>query len=377
MVESGAMHQLNPNFSSLENSYLFQKIAAKKEASPRQDLINLGIGDISEPLPSEAVEALQKAAIEMAQRPIGYGPANGYLFLREKLAIHSSPDEVFISDGAKRDSADLAALFHPNTRVGICDPVYPVYRDANLLLGRSITYIPCLEENSFVPLPPKEHLDLIYLCSPHNPTGVAMNREELKEWVDYALEHKAIIIFDTAYAPFIISPDVPTSIYEIEGAERCAIELGSFSKGARFTGLRCAWSIIPKALGQIHAAWARRQSIHTNGVSYPVQRAAEAVCQKIPSTNGIKEATKELKMGLEKRGWRCFGGIDAPYIWAKPPTAATSWEIFDQLLNERGIICTPGSGFGSQGEGFVRFSAFGGKETVQKALRRLEAMHAL
>lgn len=371
------MAQLNPYFSLLEESYLFQKIAAKKEAASRKDLINLGIGDISEPLPTEAVEALQKASKEMEDRPIGYGPANGYLFLREKLALHTSADEVFISDGAKRDSADLADLFHPSTRVGICDPVYPVYRDANLLLGRSITYICCLEENGFVPLPPKEPLDLIYLCSPHNPTGVAMNRGELKKWVDYALEHEAIIIFDTAYAPFITSPDVPASIYEIPGAQKCAIELGSFSKGARFTGLRCAWSIIPKALGEIHAAWARRQSIHTNGVSYPVQRAAEAVCKHVPSTTSIKEATKELKNGLEKRGWRCFGGIDAPYIWAKPPQAATSWEIFDRLLNEWGIVCTPGSGFGSQGEGFVRFSAFGGKETVQKALRRLEAMHAL
>lgn len=362
---------INPHLSRLEPSYLFQTIADKKAQAARSDLIDLGIGDITEPLPRAAVDALKAAADEMASRPIGYGPAAGYAFLRE--ALHSDPEEVFISDGAKRDAADIAALFGPGTKVGICDPVYPVYRDANLLLGREITYIPCHESAGFIPTPPHEPLDLIYLCSPHNPTGTAMKHTELKAWVDYARASRATIIFDTAYAPFISSPDVPKSIYEIEGARECAIELGSFSKGARFTGLRCAWAIIPKELA-LHAAWKRRLSIHSNGVSYPVQRAAQAVCKEGVNVSHVMDRAKALRSGLTQLGWVCYGGTDCPYIFAKPPGERDSWEIFDDLLKNYGIVCTPGSGFGEMGAGFVRFSAFG-KETTA-ALERLEAAHA-
>lgn len=366
---------LTPYFSRLEPSYLFQAIAEKKAQCPRSDLIDLGIGDITEPLPKAAVEALKAAADEMAKRPIGYGPAGGYDFLRK--ALHDDPEEVFISDGAKRDAADLAALFSQETKVGICDPVYPVYRDANLLLGKEITYIPCYASENFIPKPPSKPLDLIYLCSPHNPTGTAMNRSELKAWVDYARAARATIIFDAAYAPFISSPDVPKSIYEIEGAKECAIELGSFSKGARFAGLRCAWSIIPKGL-PAHSAWKRRLAIHSNGISYPVQRAAEAVCKTGVDVRELMARAKALREGLVALGWLCFGGVDCPYIFARPPSAAkakSSWEIFDELLERHGIVCTPGSGFGEMGAGFVRFSAFG--KDALRALERLEAAHAL
>jgi len=363
---------LTPNFSRLEPSYLFQTIAEKKALCKRTDLIDLGIGDITEPLPKAAVHALKIAADEMAEKPIGYGPAAGYDFLRK--ALHDDPDEVFISDGAKRDAADLAALFAPETKVGICDPVYPVYRDANLLLGREIIYIPCHESEDFIPKPPSAPLDLIYLCSPHNPTGAAMNRCQLKEWVDYAREVSATIIFDSAYAPFISSPDIPKSIYEIEGAKDCAIELGSFSKGARFTGLRCAWAIIPKGLAA-HSAWKRRLSIHSNGVSYPVQRAAEAVCKSGVDVSAVMGRAKALREGLTQLSWVCYGGTDCPYIFAKPPKEKSSWEIFDDLLENYGIVCTPGSGFGEMGAGFVRFSAFG--KGALEALKRLEAIHAL
>lgn len=363
---------INPYFSRLEPSYLFQMIAEKKARCPRHDLLDLGIGDITEPLPKVAVDALKAAADEMAKKTIGYGPAVGYDFLRE--ALHSDPEEVFISDGSKRDAADLAALFSPNAKVGICNPVYPVYRDANLLLGRDLIYIPCREEEGFIPKPPSESLDLIYLCSPHNPTGVAMNRKQLQGWVDYACSMKATLIFDSAYAPFISSPDIPKSIYEIEGAKQCAIELGSFSKGARFTGLRCAWTIIPKDL-PAHAAWKRWQSIHSNGVSYPVQRAAAAVCKEGLDVSPIMARALALKEGLEMLGWTCYGGAHCPYIFARPQIQQSSWDIFNNLLENYGIICTPGSGFGTMGEGFVRFSAFG-KGAIE-ALRRLEAAHAL
>lgn len=363
---------LTPHFSRLEPSYLFQTIAEKKAACAREDLIDLGIGDITEPLPQAAVDALKAAAEEMASQPIGYGPAAGYTFLR--AALHDDPDEVFISDGAKRDAADLAALFAPDTKVGICDPVYPVYRDANLLLGREITYIPCHASEGFIPKPPSEPLDLIYLCSPHNPTGTAMNHAQLKAWIDYARSCGATIIFDTAYAPFISSPDVPKSIYEIEGAKECAIEIGSFSKGARFTGLRCAWAIIPKGLAA-NKAWRRRLAIHSNGVSYPVQRAAEAVCKTGTDVSRVMERAKALRQGLMQLGWTCYGGTDCPYIFAKPPGERESWEIFDDLLENHGIVCTPGSGFGEMGAGFVRFSAFG--TGAIEALKRLEAAYAL
>lgn len=387
------MVQLNRNFKSLKREYIFpvieKKLAEIQEKNPQLNIVNLGVGDIILPLVPTVAEAICRAAQEMVTPTgvRGYGPSEGYLFLREAISqrygsCQIAPDEIFISEGTNADAANLLDLFNPRAKIGIPDPTYPVYLDAAILDGRlqHVTLLPCNAATGYLPHPPPEHLDVAYLCSPNNPTGVAMNFEQMKAWVKYAHQEKAILIIDNAYEAFITSPEMPRSIYEIEGAKEVAIELRSFSKSAGFTGLRCAYAVVPKAIqrGQANQLWLKRQSIKTNGVSYPIQKGAEASL----SPKGISETKtqiahyleqgKILRDGLHNYGYTTAGGYDAPYIWWKIPEEKTSWQFFDEILHKCHLITIPGKGFGHFGEGYMRLSTF--TSSAKLAIERLCAL---
>lgn len=402
------MIQINENYLKLQASYLFSDIARRVSAfqgqHPEMELIRLGIGDVTNPLPAACIRAFHAAVDEMAHSATfrGYGPEQGYDFLRKAIAendFHArgadvADDEIFVSDGAKCDCGNIQELFHLDAKIAIPDPVYPVYLDTNVMAGRTgqfqdgryegIVYLESTRENNFVPSLPKEPVDLIYLCFPNNPTGSTIDKAHLQEWVDYAREHRSLILFDAAYEAFIRNPDLPHSIYEIPGAREVAIEFRSFSKSAGFTGTRCAYTVVPKecmAYDQggnrqaLHPLWNRRHSTKFNGVSYPVQRAAEAVY----STEG-KEQCKALIDGylrnagiiaaaMRDLGYELVGGDNAPYVWIDGKR--DSWEFFDLLLNKAGVVCTPGTGFGRCGQGYIRLSAFNSEVNVHKAMERI------
>lgn len=390
---------LNPQFLELKREYIFpiieKKLLELKSTCHTATPLNLGIGDIAKPLSPTVAKAICDATLEMTQNPglRGYGPHQGYPFLREAIAkeefanLGICPDEIFISDGINSDVVGILDLFDPSCSIGILDPAYPAYLDGALLSGRTnIHLIPCLEENHFSPLPPNYHLDLIYLCSPSNPTGVAMTKEALAVWIEYAKEESAIILFDHAYSAFVTSANVPKTIFEIPGAQECAIEFHSFSKKAGFTGLRCGYTVIPKTVvshlnGKAYSLlplWDRRQSAKSNGVAYPIQKGALAVYSpqgKQETQSQIQEYLQEarkLKEGLQNRGFCCYGGVDSPYLFWKTPGKMSSWEFFDLLLKQCHLISIPGSGFGKAGEGFVRLSSFILPETTTQALERLQ-----
>ena len=384
--------KINENYLNLSSNYLFADIAKKVQAfkaeNPEADVISLGIGDVTQPLCPAVVEALHKAADEMGQSATfrGYGPERGYDFLRGAIVTHNfrsrgidiDADEVFVSDGAKSDTGNFQELLSADSVVAVTDPVYPVYVDSNVMAGRKIVKLPCTAENGFVPELPKEHVDVIYLCYPNNPTGTTLTKEQLKVWVDYALQHNALIFYDAAYEAFIQSKDVPHSIYEIPGAKECAVEFHSFSKTAGFTGVRCGYTIVPKTLPvPLNQLWSRRQCTKFNGTSYISQRAAEAIYtpegqQQIRATIGYyMQNAKLMRETLTQMGFTVYGGTDAPYIWVKTPKGMTSWEFFDWMLRSAHVVCTPGAGFGPSGEGYVRLTAFGTHENTEKALRRI------
>lgn len=406
------MANLNPNLGKLSSTHLFQDIdqrAKKFKANhPQAVLLNLGIGDITKPLTPHLLAALSRSSQEMGDKNTfhGYGPSQGYPFLREAILYSEyrdlgiSADEIFISSGAKSDLAHLQELFAADSKIGAIEPAYPVFLDANVLAGRTlswskeeeryegVTTIPCLEENSFVPLPPQEACDLVYLCSPNNPTGAALTRKDLRQWVDYALKHRSILLYDGAYEAYISSEECPRSIYEIEGAREVAIEIRSFSKSAGFTGLRCSYSVIPKNLSatldgeeaSIHSYWKRRQDMKFGSVPYPIQKCAAAVY----SPEGQAEVKERLRIyqeqarfildGLKSMGFKVFGGIDSPYIWCKTPRNLSSWDFFNLLLEQAHIICIPGRGFGKSGEGYVRFSSFADPQILAEGLLRIKQM---
>ena len=399
------MLKVNENFLKLPESYLFVEIARKvkefSERNPEKTIIKLGIGDVTKPLPKAVVAAMKKAADEMgaAETFRGYGPENGYAFLREAIAQHDyadngvaiSPDEIFVSDGAKSDTGSIGDIFSVDNVVAVCDPVYPVYIDTNVMAGRGgdydeqngwskIVYMPCTAETNFVPELPKEKADIIYLCFPNNPSGVGITRDVLKTWVDYANKNGSVILYDAAYEAFI-TEDLPHSIFEIEGAKTCAIEFRSFSKTAGFTGTRCAFTVIPKELQfngvSLNALWNRRQSTKMNGVPYVIQRGAEAVYSPEGQAE-IKaniayylENAKIIRDGLAEAGFTVYGGVNSPYVWLKVPEGMTAWAFFDQLLEKTGVVGTPGSGFGLNGEGYFRLTAFNTKENTQAAVQRI------
>lgn len=401
--------KVNENFLKIKNNYLFsdiaKKIAAYKEAHPGADVIRLGIGDVTKPLPAAAIEAMKKAVEEMAHEETfrGYPPEWGYDFLKEAivkndfetLGVDIESDEVFVSDGAKSDTGNIGDIFSVDNKVALCDPIYPVYADTNVMAGRAgvsdengrwsnFYYMPCTEYNGFVPELPKEHVDIIYLCFPNNPTGMTITKDELKLWVDYANKNGSVILFDAAYEAFIKTENVPHSIFEIDGAKTCAIEFRSFSKTAGFTGTRCAYTVIPHELKvdglELNKLWARRQATKFNGVSYITQRGAEAVL----SGEGKKQARDIIEFyhnnahviyhGLKDAGYTVYGGIDSPYIWLKTPNGISSWEFFDLLLNKVQVVGTPGSGFGPAGEGFFRLTAFGSADKTKEAVERIKSL---
>ena len=403
------MIKINENYLNLQDSYLFSTIAKKvaefQEKNPDKKVIKLGIGDVTLPIAPKVIEAIHKAADEMGTKESfrGYGPEQGYDFLREKIVefdykkrgIDIEKDEIFVSYGAKCDTANIQELFDKDNIIAITDPVYPVYLDTNVMAGRSgkfnketgkfekVVYMPVKAENNFVPKFPKEKVDMIYLCLPNNPTGTVLNKEELKKWVDYAIENEAIILFDSAYEAFISEENVPHSIYEIEGAKKVAIEFRSFSKTAGFTGVRCAYTVVPKELKigdiSLNKLWNRRQCTKFNGVPYITQRAAEAVYTE-EGQKQIKENiayymnnARIIREGLKEAGYTVYGGINAPYIWLKVPNGMTSWEFFDKLLEEKNIVGTPGSGFGPSGEGYFRLTAFGSLENTIEAIGRIKS----
>ena len=407
------MIKINENFLKLQDSYLFSTIAKKvsefQKENPDAKIIKLGIGDVTRPIANSIISSMENAVKEMGNSETfrGYGPEQGYEFLRNKIVefdyqkrgVDISPDEVFISDGAKCDCGNIVDIFSINNKIAITDPVYPVYLDTNVMSGRTgnynsetgkydkIIYIPATAENNFVPQLPKEVPDIIYLCYPNNPTGTTLSKEELTKWVEYARENSSIILFDAAYEAFITESDVPHSIYEIEGAKEVAIECRSFSKTAGFTGLRCAYMVVPKNLvgyrengeeSSVHKLWSRRHGTKFNGVSYPIQRAAEAVY----SEEGQKEIrenikyylenAKTIKNGLQEAGFTVFGGVNSPYVWLKVPDGITSWEFFDKLLSKANVVGTPGVGFGPSGEGYFRLTGFGTKENTAEAVERIK-----
>ena len=407
------MAQLNENYLKLQGSYLFstiaKRVAAFKEQNPGKSVISLGIGDVSRPLVPAVVESLKKACDEMGNINTfrGYGPEQGYAFLREAILQHDylsrgiklSADEIFVSDGAKSDVANFQELFSPLETVALQNPVYPVYLDTNVMAGRTeefsngryggVVYLPCTEGNNFTPALPDKPADLVYLCSPNNPTGTAMTRAELKKWVDWAIENHSIILYDSAYEAYITQADVPHSIYEIPGAEKVAVEFRSFSKTAGFTGTRCAYTVVPKGVeifdanGSAHplnALWLRRQTTKFNGVPYIVQRGAEAVfspdgqSQIKEVISGYQANARVILNALKGAGIQAFGGINAPYIWLKTPNGLDSWTFFDKLLQEAQVVGTPGIGFGSCGEGYFRLTAFNTPELTKQAAARVSAL---
>lgn len=403
---------INENYTKLPGSYLFSEIARKvnefKAANPTADVIRLGIGDVTKPLPKASIEAMHKAVDEMASAETfrGYGPEQGYDFLVNKIVendykahgLDIQTDEVFVSDGSKSDTGNIGDILGTDNIVAITDPVYPVYIDTNVMAGRAgdlgtdgkwnkIVYLPCTAENNFVPELPKTKVDIIYLCYPNNPSGTTLTKSELKVWVDYAFANKALILFDSAYEAYITEDDVPHSIYEIEGAKKVAIEFRSFSKTAGFTGTRCAYTVVPKDLMaytskgdevSLNKLWNRRHTTKFNGVPYVIQRAAEA-CYSPEGKKQVKDTieyylnnAKIIREGLTEQGLKVYGGINSPYIWVKTPNGMSSWEFFDYLLNELNIVGTPGVGFGPSGEGYLRLTAFGTLENTKEAVKRLK-----
>ncbi|MDD5757830.1 MAG: LL-diaminopimelate aminotransferase [Desulfobulbaceae bacterium] len=407
------MARLNDNYLKLKAGYLFpeigRRVKAFAEANPEAKLIRLGIGDVTRPLAPVVVKAFHAGIDELAQTKTfhGYGPEQGYDWLiktiieksYQPLGVDLKLSEVFISDGSKCDTANILDIFDLGNRVAICDPVYPVYNDTNVMIGRSgeadekgyyqgLVYMPCTAENQFSPAFPTEKIDLIYLCYPNNPTGAVASRAQLQGWVDYARANEAIILFDAAYEAFITEADIPHSIYEIPGAKDCAVEFRSFSKTAGFTGVRCGLTVVPETLMAATASgekialnrlWNRRQCTKFNGVSYPVQRAAAAVYseegwgQVKETIDFYMENARLIRQGLGDAGITCFGGVNAPYIWLKTPGGMASWEFFDKLLSECHVVGTPGSGFGPSGEGYFRLSAFGERDNVIEAIKRFRA----
>jgi LL-diaminopimelate aminotransferase len=409
------MAYLNENYLKLQAGYLFPEIArrvrefyANPESAKR--LIRCGIGDVTEPLPRAAVEAMKRAVEELGQRETfrGYGPEQGYEFLRSTIAQHDyrdrkidvADDEIFVSDGSKCDCGFILDILGDQNKVAITDPVYPVYVDTNVMVGHTgpvrkdgsyegIVYLPCTAENNFVPEAPNEHVDLIYLCFPNNPTGAVATRDQLARWVDYAHRHDALILFDAAYEAYISSPEIPHSIFEIDGARECALELRSFSKIGGFTGVRCGFTVMPKSLlartesGKklsLHLLWRRRWSTKSNSVSYPVQRAAEALY----SPEGRKQCralidhymgnAKVLRDTCTKIDMKAFGGANAPYLWVKTHDGLTSWQMYDWMLQGINVVMTPGSGVGARGEGYFRISAFNSRENAEEVARRLQRL---
>ena len=404
------MVKINENYLKLPGSYLFsevaRRIAAYTAAHPGVTITKLSIGDVTRPLVPAVIQAMHKAVDEMgtAEGFHGYGPEQGYPFLREAIARHDyaargmdvKPEEIFVSDGAKSDCGNIGDIFGTDNTVAVCDPVYPVYVDTNAMAGRAgdyveelgrwnkLIYMPCVEANGFSPEPPKETADLIYLCFPNNPTGATATREQLKAWVDYANANGSIILYDSAYEAFITREDVPHSIFEIEGARTCAIEFRSFSKTAGFTGNRCAYTVVPMELerggAKLNSLWNRRQTTKFNGVPYIVQRGAEAVytpegrTQILENIAYYQRNAQVIREGLTSAGLACFGGVDAPYIWLKTPDGMGSWDFFDLVLDRANVATTPGAGFGPSGEGYIRLTAFGGAEDTVQAVDRIREM---
>ena len=411
------MAYLNDNYLKLKAGYLFPEIGRRVKAfcdgnaEAAQRLIRCGIGDVTEPLPPAVITALHQAVGEMGVREAfrGYGPEQGYDWLRAAIAQNDfrargmdiADDEIFVSDGSKCDCGSILDVLGAKNKIAISDPVYPVYVDTNVMAGHTgeaneagaygkIVYLPCRPSNGFIPEPPKKHVDVIYLCSPNNPTGAAATRAQLEAWVKYALENKSIILFDAAYEAYIKDPAIPHSIFEIPGARECAIEFRSFSKNGGFTGVRCALTVVPKSLlaqtksGEfkpLHPLWARRMTTKFNGVSYIVQRAAEALYS--PEGKAQVAALIEhymgnaavLRAGARKAGLKVFGGENAPYIWVRTPKGVTSWQAFDKILHDSNVVITPGSGFGSKGEGFFRISAFNSRANAEEVARRLQELN--
>ena len=385
---------INTNYDNLEQSYLFSTIAKKVneylQNNPDQKVIRLGIGDVTLPLCKSVINAMHKAVDEMGVQSTfrGYGPEQGYDFLREAVKryykshnVDLELDEIFISDGAKSDLGNILDLFGANNNVLVPDPVYPVYVDTNIMAGREVKFINATQENEFLPLPDKNIMaDIIYICSPNNPTGAVYNKAQLKEWIDYALSNKAIILFDSAYECFISDNNLPRSIYEIERARDCAIEFCSLSKTAGFTGTRCGYTIVPKNLGKLNKMWVRRQTTKFNGVPYIVQKGAEAVFtpegQKEIGVNMsyYKENAKVISDTLKECGIWHVGGKHSPYIWLRCPNNMKSWEFFDYLLNNAQVVGTPGAGFGKNGEGYFRLTSFGSKENTKEAMERFKKL---
>ncbi|MDR3643777.1 MAG: LL-diaminopimelate aminotransferase [Clostridia bacterium] len=400
------MARINESYLNLKQSYLFadiaKRVAAFRASHPEKNVISLGIGDVTRPLPQVCIDAMQKAVQEFADEATfrGYGPDRGYPFLREAIAdgeyrsrgIDISPEEIFVSDGAKSDCGNIGDIFAQGNIVAISDPVYPVYLDTNIMAGRQVKLIDCSGRTSFAPEPPDFHADIVYLCSPNNPTGSALSRAQLQKWVDYARANEAILLYDSAYERFIREEGIPHSIYEIPGAKDCAIEFRSFSKTAGFTGVRCAYTIVPKALFarsdssekvSLHALWDRRQSTKFNGVSYIVQRGAAAIFTpegrvQVDATIGYYlENAALILSGLREAGFECSGGVNAPYIWLKCPAGVGSWAFFDELLNRAAVVGTPGAGFGANGEGYFRLTAFGSRGATSEAVERIKKLMSI
>ena len=401
------MYKINDNYLKLPGSYLFSTIAKKVNAytaaNPDKKVIRLGIGDVTLPLAPAVIDAMHKAVDEMAHAETfhGYAPDLGYEFLRSAIVendykargVDIAIDEIFVSDGAKSDSGNIGDIFAQNNRIAVCDPVYPVYVDTNAMAGRTgdyvkekeawsnVIYMPCTAENNFVPELPKATPDIIYICCPNNPTGTTLNKDQLQKWVDFALTKGSVIIYDAAYEAYISEDDVPHSIYECDGAKKCAIEMRSFSKNAGFTGTRLGFTVIPKELTcdgvSLNSLWARRHGTKFNGAPYIIQRAGEAVY----SPEGKKQTKEQIayymnnakiiREGLTNAGYTVFGGVNAPYIWLKTPDDMTSWDFFDYLLENLNIVGTPGSGFGPSGEGYFRLTAFGSLENTKEAMERI------
>ena len=406
------MALVNEHFLKLPNNYLFADIAKKvnafKVTHPKANVISMGIGDVTQPLCPTVIEAMHKATDEMAVQSSfrGYGPEQGYDFLRYAIlkndfaprGIHLDLDEIFVNDGAKSDTGNIQELIRWDNSIGVTDPIYPVYIDSNVMIGRAgvqeggkwsnVVYMPCTAENGFVPqIPEDRHVDVIYLCYPNNPTGTVISKQELKKWVNYALKNDTLIFYDAAYEAYITDPDIPHSIYEIKGAKKCAIEFHSYSKTAGFTGVRCGYTVVPKELSAstldggripLNPLWNRRQCTKFNGTSYISQRAAEAIYspkgkEQVRRTIGYyMDNAHQILSTLKGLGFQAYGGENAPYIWMKVPQGSDSWKFFQDLLYGAHVVCTPGVGFGPSGEGYVRFTAFGSKEQTEEALARIE-----
>lgn len=404
------MALINEHFLKLPDNYLFSDIAKKvnafKVSHPKKDIVRLGIGDVTRPLPQASIEAMHKAVDELASKDTfrGYGPEQGYDFLIEAIlkndyasrGVHLEPNEIFVSDGAKSDTGNIGDILRHDNSIGVTDPIYPVYIDSNVMCGRAgvledgrwsnVVYLPCLSENNFIPAIPDRRIDILYLCYPNNPTGTVISKTELKKWVNYALKNDTLILYDAAYEAYIQDPEIPHSIYEIKGAKKVAIEFRSFSKTAGFTGVRCGYTVVPKELTAatlegkripLNRLWNRRQCTKFNGTSYITQRGAEAIYS--PEGKEQVKATIQyymtnariMKEGLENIGLKVFGGENAPYLWVKTPQGISSWKFFEQMLYEANVVGTPGVGFGPSGEGYIRLTAFGERADCEEAMRRI------